>query len=189
MSKEVSVGNMVEKLNEQYERYNPSYYLFRLSSLNQGNDSKTIAKIKKVDGKLKDSIYTLCRDLLRFHKGNVVLQSDYILNLLNEEYAPLINELKDEQCLVAKGIYKEWNIAWLVSSLKDSELMWDEDYANKYNLPINKELKNKINNLRENYFCSDEILEYFQEDDYEEDDWDDNDEEEDDWDDDDEEDF
>lgn len=184
MSKEVSVGNMVDKLNEQYERYNPSNYLFKLSYQQQGKDKEAISELKKVDGKLRDAIYTLCRDLLRFCKGNVALQSDFILTLLENEYALLIDKLEEEPSIVAKGIFKEWNISWLVSSLKESELMWDEDYANKYNLPINKELKNKINNLREDYFCTDEIIEYFKDDDYDEldddDDFDDDDDDSDD---------
>lgn len=168
MSREVSVGNMVEKLNEQYERYNPSYYLFRLSSQQQGKDKKTIDSIRKVDDKLREAIYNLCRDLLRFCKGNVTLQSDFILDLLENEYTTLIDKLQEESCIIAKGIFKEWNISWLVTSLKDADLMWDEDYAYKYSFPISKELKNKINNLREVYFCTDEIIEYFTDDDYDE---------------------
>lgn len=162
MASEVSVGNVVEKLMEQYSYYNPSKYLFFLTDKQKEKDSTLISKIKNVDIALSSLLNKLYRNLLLFRKGNVQLEAIHILDFLKNEYAPLIYSLEGDNSKYAQLLFDNWKIEWMVNQLKDAELLlYDEDFAEQHYLPITKEIKNKVKEMREFMFTEEELLMLF----------------------------
>lgn len=162
MASEVSVGNVVEKLMEQYSYYNPSKYLFFLPDKQKEKDSTLISKIKNVDIALSRLLNELYRNLLLFRKGNVQLEAIHILDFLKNEYAPLIHSLEGDNSKYAQLLFDNWKIEWMINQLKDAELLlYDEDFAEQHYLPITKEIKNKVKEMREFMFTEEELLMLF----------------------------
>ena len=161
MEKEIAIGNTVERLQEQYSCFNPSKFLSTLSLNQRGEDSNIISKINSVDKKLSYQITTLCKDLLLLRKGNVVLDIQNLLSLLNSDYNTLINSLQTEETEFAKVLFNEWKLEWMFRYIKDATLLEDETFFEKYRLDIDEEIENKVKDMRLQYFTEEELMEIF----------------------------
>ena len=158
MEKEIAVGHTVERIAEQYSCFNPYTTLSRIYSGLSKDENTAIHQIRQLDTKLKINLTELYRDLLRFRRGNVTLKSMEIIDLLKNEYAPLINSLSSEQTQLAKIQFNEWKLEWMLNYLRDSVFYDDEFFAESYSIPVTKETKAVLKTLRELYFTEDEII-------------------------------
>lgn len=163
MGKEVAVGNTVNLLEEHYSCYNPYVYLEHIPYNKYGKDGKIIAKIKGVDVKLKSKLFTLYRDLLILRKGNVYIDIEDLLRIL-QEYRTLVFSLEEKYTYQAKVLFDDWKLEWMLKYIKDSDLLEDEEFMIKNHLTLTKEIKNMVNSMRQIYFTEDELLQIFGED-------------------------
>ena len=159
MSKEVSIGNTIQRLEECYNIFNPVNILRHLQLGANKKDIEVINKLVLLDSRLAKKLFDLYRDILRYRKGNIVLDAEGILELLQTEFAPLINSLSSEQTQIAKSQYNNWQLEWMLIYLKDATLLDDEVFAVMYHLPVTEETTTIVKDLREEYFTDEEILE------------------------------
>lgn len=171
MVKEIAVGSTVEKISDHFSRYNPYHYLERHSYNLTCDDQHIVSKIKGINTKVDSELNKLYRDMLRFRKGNVTLLAGDIIRIIQEEYKPLVYALKSDKALLAKSLFDEWGLEWMLNYLQYSNLCEDEIFAEINYIPVTKEIKNKLRDMRIYYFDESEIIEEWGED-YLDDDYD-----------------
>lgn len=171
MVKEISVGTTVEKISDHFLRYNPYHFLdTQFYSLDR-NDQCIVNRLKNINTKVGSELNKLYRDMLRFRKGNVTLLAGGIIRIIQEEYKPLVYALKSDKALLAKSLFDEWGLEWMLNYLQYSNLCEDDLFAEINYIPLTKEIKNKLRDMRIYYFDESEIIEEWGED-YIDDDYD-----------------
>lgn len=162
MSKQISVGNVVESLNRHFTCYSPVNY-FKKYSLNQrDSDCKVIAQLEEANNKIGKSLVKLYRDMLFYCDNKATIHIEKILSFLKNTFEPLIHKLSDPQFNVVKEMYKEWKLEWMLNYIKGSEFLSDREFAERNNIDVCKKEINPsaitlMNRLRNYYFSSDEL--------------------------------
>ena len=151
MAKEISVGNTVDFLMEQYSRYTPCLYLKSLSLNQAGKDERKIQKLQSIDNRLSNILDNLCVSLLSFDSGSVSDRCKEALDLLVDEYKKSVDSLNGEFTQRAKSLYKDWNLKWMLEYIKESDMEYDEEYAREHRLDCSQEVASKIRDLRDSY--------------------------------------
>jgi len=161
MEKEIAIGNTVERLQEQYACFNPSTYLQHLPFNKREKEKKVIANITAVDTKLRNKLVTLYRDLLCFRNGNIVLDIQDILSILQNDYKSLIVSLQSKETEYTKVLFSDWKLEWMLNYIKGSTILEDLDFFEKYRLDIDEEIENKVKDMRLEYFTEEELMQIF----------------------------
>lgn len=155
MNKQISVGNCVVALNRSLHTFNPFGYFKKVND--RGKDDK-------ISNDLEIAYYNLCNDVEILFKHILLYRNDYVSHKCDQilkqiEYMKeLIDSLQEDCFQIVKDTFNYWSFIWMISYIKDAEILSEKQFAESNHLPVRKKMGKLRNRLIEEYFTESEIM-------------------------------